>query len=78
MTAWNNGVRLLGPANAALFMNLVPVTAFVIAAIRGTEPSPVELAGAAVTLGALVAANVLARRAAAAAVPARLATAALR
>ncbi|MCW2985617.1 MAG: family transporter, partial [Conexibacter sp.] len=54
---WNAGVRRLGPANAALFMNLVPVTTFTIQAARGATPGPVELAGAAVTLVALVAAN---------------------
>lgn len=59
--AWNAGVRRLGPANAALFMNLVPVTAFAIEALRGTTPGPVELAGATLTLGALVAANLVSR-----------------
>jgi drug/metabolite transporter (DMT)-like permease len=54
---WNAGVQRLGAANAALFMNLVPVTTFTIQAVRGATPGPVELAGAAVTLAALVAAN---------------------
>jgi drug/metabolite transporter (DMT)-like permease len=55
--AWNWGVQRLGPANAALFMNLVPVTTFTIQAFRGATPGPVELAGAAVTLAALIGAN---------------------
>ncbi|HWH96521.1 MAG TPA: DMT family transporter [Baekduia sp.] len=54
---WNAGVQRLGPANAALFMNLVPVTTFTIQAVRGATPGPVELIGAAVTLGALIGAN---------------------
>jgi drug/metabolite transporter (DMT)-like permease len=54
---WNAGVKRLGAANAALFMNLVPVTTFTIQAVRGATPGPVELLGAAVTLAALVAAN---------------------
>jgi drug/metabolite transporter (DMT)-like permease len=58
---WNAGVRRLGPANAALFMNLVPVTAFAIEAARGTRPEAVELAGAAITLAALVVANLAGR-----------------
>ena len=66
--AWNAGVRRLGPANAALFMNLVPVTAFTIEAFRGTTPQMVEVAGAALTVGALVTANLAGRRAVAAAV----------
>jgi drug/metabolite transporter (DMT)-like permease len=59
--AWNHGVRRLGPANASLFMNLVPVVAFAIEAARGTNPLPVELLGAALTLAALVVANLAAR-----------------
>jgi drug/metabolite transporter (DMT)-like permease len=61
--AWNAGVRRLGPARASLFMNLVPVVAFTIEAVRGTNPAPFELAGAALTLAALVVANVAGRRA---------------
>lgn len=60
--AWNSGVQRIGPANAALFMNLVPVTTFTIEALRGAQPRPVELAGATITLGALVAANASGRR----------------
>ncbi len=58
---WNAGVQRLGVANAALFMNLVPVTTFTIQAVRGATPGPVELVGAAVTLTALVAANATSR-----------------
>ncbi|MBI5105561.1 MAG: DMT family transporter [Solirubrobacterales bacterium] len=58
---WNAGVRRLGPANAALFMNLVPVTTFAIEAFRGAEPAPVELLGAGIAMAALVAANVAGR-----------------
>jgi drug/metabolite transporter (DMT)-like permease len=62
--AWNAGVRRLGPANAVLFMNLVPVTTFGVEIARGYRPVGAELAGAALTVAALVAANVLGRRAA--------------
>jgi drug/metabolite transporter (DMT)-like permease len=54
---WNAGVQRLGAANAALFMNLVPITTFTIQGLRGATPGPVELAGAGITLAALVAAN---------------------
>jgi drug/metabolite transporter (DMT)-like permease len=60
--AWNEGVRRLGAPNAALFMNLVPVVAFAIAIVRGYHPEPVELAGAALTVAALVGANLSARQ----------------
>lgn len=61
--AWNQGVRKLGPPVAALFMNLVPVTAFAVQIGRGYEPAVGELVGAAVTIGAIVAANRLSHRA---------------
>lgn len=63
--AWNEGVKRLGPADASLFMNLVPVVAFTIQVVRGTALSVVELIGVAVALTALVGANVASRRAAA-------------
>lgn len=63
--AWNAGVAKIGPANAALFMNLVPITAFVVEAVKGTAPHAMEVVGAGVTVAALVAANVAGRRAAA-------------
>jgi drug/metabolite transporter (DMT)-like permease len=63
VVAWNDGVRRLGPADASLFMNLVPVAAFAVAVAQGTRPGAVELAGAVVALIALIAANLAARRA---------------
>jgi len=54
---WNSGVQRLGAANAALFMNLVPVTTFTIQALRGATPGPLELLGAGITLAALIGAN---------------------
>ena len=59
---WNGAVASLGPQNAVLFTNLIPVTTFVIEIVRGYRPNAVELAGAAVTIGALVANNLLLRR----------------
>ena len=45
-----------------LFGNLIPVTTFAIEIARGYRPSGVELFGVGLTLGALVASNLLARR----------------
>ncbi|WP_176731556.1 EamA family transporter [Micromonospora rhizosphaerae] len=59
--AWNTGVQRLGAVNAALFMNLVPVTTFVVQTARGYRPGAVELVGAALTIAALVAANLATR-----------------
>jgi drug/metabolite transporter (DMT)-like permease len=63
--AWNDGIKRIGPANGSLFINLVPVVSFAIAIGQGYRPGAAELAGAAVTIGALVAANLVARRPAA-------------
>jgi drug/metabolite transporter (DMT)-like permease len=60
--AWNAGVKRLGAANGALFINLVPVVTFAIAIGQGYRPGAVEFAGAALTVAALVGANVVARR----------------
>jgi drug/metabolite transporter (DMT)-like permease len=70
--AWNAAISRLGATNAVLFGNLIPVTTFAIEIARGYRPSGVELLGVGLTLGALVASNVLARR------PARAARAAAR
>lgn len=57
--AWNSARARIGAQSLALFMNLVPVTTFTIEAIRGYSPRPAELAGAALTIAALVANNLL-------------------
>jgi drug/metabolite transporter (DMT)-like permease len=59
--AMNTAARRLGAANAALFMNLVPVVTFAVQIVRGYQPLPVELAGAALTVAALIAANLMTR-----------------
>jgi drug/metabolite transporter (DMT)-like permease len=59
---WNAAIRLIGPQNAVLFGNLIPVTTFAIEIARGYRPNAAELAGAALTICALVASNLLARR----------------
>jgi drug/metabolite transporter (DMT)-like permease len=62
---WNAAVGAIGPQNTALFGNLLPMTTFVIEIARGYRPNGLEFAGAAITIGALVASNLLARRQAA-------------
>ena len=59
--AWNSAIRSMGPQNTALFINLVPVTAFVISIGSGYRPGAVELAGAGLTIAALAGGNLLAR-----------------
>lgn len=59
---WNAAGRVLGAQDAVLFINVVPLTAFAIEAVRGNAPHAAELAGVAVTVGALVVSNLLGRR----------------
>lgn len=59
---FNNGVRYLGALNTMLMLNLVPVTVFAIEAWLGRSYAAVELGGAAVVIGALVANNLYLRR----------------
>jgi drug/metabolite transporter (DMT)-like permease len=61
--AWNAAIGTIGPQNAVLFGNLIPVTTFAIEIARGYRPGAVELAGAVLTIAALVANNLLTRRA---------------
>jgi drug/metabolite transporter (DMT)-like permease len=50
---WNAGVAKLGASKAAIFLNLVPVTSIVIAAIEGLPPSHVQMVGAAIVITAV-------------------------
>ena len=59
---WNAAIGLIGPQNAVLFGNLIPVTTFVIEIVRGYRPGITEVAGATLTIAALVTSNLLARR----------------
>lgn len=58
---WNTGVARLGAARTALFLNLVPITTMVIAALGGTMPTGPQLAGGALVLAAITAAMLPAR-----------------
>jgi drug/metabolite transporter (DMT)-like permease len=68
---WNAAIGRIGPQNAVLFGNLIPITTFTIEIVRGYRPNAIELAGAALTVSALVANNLLARRRAPVPVPRR-------
>jgi drug/metabolite transporter (DMT)-like permease len=51
-----------GPLSAGLFANFVPVVTYLIALAQGRRPEPLELAGAAIVVIALVANNMHQRR----------------
>jgi drug/metabolite transporter (DMT)-like permease len=61
---FNFSVRYLGPLNTMLMLNLVPVGVFAVEAALGRSFAPVELAGAALVIGALIANNLYLRRSA--------------
>jgi drug/metabolite transporter (DMT)-like permease len=60
--SWNAGNRALTPINGILFINLVPVTTFVISILAGYNMSKPEVAGAIVTIAALVSNNLYQRK----------------
>ena len=59
---FNAGVKHLGALNMMLMVNLVPVGVFAIEAALGRRYESVELAGAALVIGALAANNLYLRR----------------
>jgi len=59
---WNAGIRMLGPLNAVLLGNLIPVVTFAIRIAQGHRFEAIELAGAALVVGALAANNFYVRR----------------
>jgi drug/metabolite transporter (DMT)-like permease len=58
---WNAAVERIGPQRTSLFTNLIPVSTFTIEIVRGYRPGALELAGAVIAIGALVANNLLSR-----------------
>jgi drug/metabolite transporter (DMT)-like permease len=60
--AFNSSVKHLGPLNVMLMLNVIPVSVFAIEAALGRAFAPIELFGAAIVIGALVANNFYLRR----------------
>lgn len=58
---WNLGNRILTPVNGVLFMDVIPLTAFLISAAQGVVPARVQIIGACFTGLALVCNNLCAR-----------------
>lgn len=65
MVTWTSALRTVGAVNAMLFTSLIPVIALVIRAAQGVRFDAIELIGAALVVGALVASNLQMRREAA-------------
>jgi len=62
MICWNAGTRRIGALNAVLMLNLMPVVVFAIRFAQGQRFAAVEVAGAALVIGALAANNLYLRR----------------
>jgi drug/metabolite transporter (DMT)-like permease len=60
--SWNSGVRMLGAVNGVLFFNFVPITTFTIGVLNGQPLHAVEVTGAALVIGGLIANNLYLRR----------------
>jgi drug/metabolite transporter (DMT)-like permease len=58
---WNIGNKILTPLNGVLFMDVVPLTAFIISALLGVIPSGAQLLGGSFTALALVLNNLYLR-----------------
>lgn len=63
MLTWNGAVRALGAQDVSLFITLVPTTTFVIEALLGHRPAPVQFVGVLLVIGAVVGSNLATRRA---------------
>ncbi|CAB3765607.1 transporter [Burkholderia sp. MSh2] len=59
---WMTGNRNLGPMNGVLFMDIVPITAFIVSAFAGVVPNRAQIAGVALTGAALILNNLYLRR----------------
>jgi drug/metabolite transporter (DMT)-like permease len=59
---WSFAVSKLGAQNAGLFLNAVPIVAFIIGIISGQHFSPIEYTGATLTIAALVVNNLQSRQ----------------
>ncbi|WP_322087295.1 DMT family transporter [Burkholderia sp. BCC1999] len=59
---WMTGNRILGPMNGVLFMDVLPITAFIVSAATGVVPNRAQIAGAALTGIALILNNLYLRR----------------
>ncbi len=58
---FNNGVKHLGALNAMLMLNFIPIIVFAIEAWLGRSFAGIEIGGAAIVIGALVANNLYLR-----------------
>ncbi|MDE2595053.1 MAG: EamA family transporter [Burkholderiales bacterium] len=56
---WNDGIQVIGPAQAAIFMNFVPLFAALIGVLLGEHLAASQLLGAALVIGGVLSSTVL-------------------
>ena len=59
---WNMGNKILTPLNGVLFMDVLPVTTFIVSALGGLIPTSMQIIGAGMTGTALILNNLYLRR----------------
>ncbi|MCM3882292.1 DMT family transporter [Frankia sp. R82] len=59
--AWNVGNKILTPLNGVLFMDVVPITTYMISAFTGDTPAAMQYLGAGISATALILNNVYLR-----------------
>ncbi|EBV5496050.1 DMT family transporter [Salmonella enterica subsp. enterica serovar Newport] len=59
---WNIGNSIITATNGVLFMDVVPVTAFIVSALNGVVPTHVQIVGATITATALILNNISQRK----------------
>lgn len=59
---WNIGNKIITPTNGVLFMDVVPITAFIVSTFNDVIPSSIQIIGASITAIALVLNNINQRR----------------
>lgn len=61
VSCWSSGVSRMGAINSLLFMNMIPVSAFIIGFLQGREIDPMEVYGMSLVIVALLANNIVPR-----------------
>lgn len=59
---WNIGNKIITTTNGVLFMDIVPITAFVVSSLNNIIPSHIQILGASITATALILNNFNQRR----------------
>jgi len=59
---WNVGNKILTPMNGVLFMDVLPLTTFIVSALSGLIPTHVQIIGACMTGAALILNNLYLRQ----------------